>query len=154
DQETDKLSLTALVDRLNDPSKAGNAEFRVASAGYFHALGIPLVRGRFFDDRDGPNAPHVALISETLARTRWPNQDPIGTRIQYGGIDGALRVFTIVGIVGDVRERGFDRPPQSIFYAHYLQRPLSTFGFTFVVRTATSPLAVISEARHVIHDLE
>ena len=51
-----------------------------------------------------PDAPHVALISESLARARWPNEDPIGVRIQFGNIDGDMRVFTVVGIVGDVRE--------------------------------------------------
>ena len=52
----------------------------------------------------------------------------MGLRIEFGGMDGDLRVFTIVGIVGDVRERSFDAPPRSMFYAEYRQRPLDTFG--------------------------
>ncbi|PYR60160.1 MAG: permease [Acidobacteria bacterium] len=64
--------------------RIGIADFCVATDGYFHALGIPLIRGRIFDERDGANAPHVALISGSLARERWPNQDPIGQTIEFG----------------------------------------------------------------------
>jgi len=152
DRSFETRSLAELGAFQKDPSRSGHAAFRVASAGYFGALGIPLVRGRLFDDRDTPDAPHVAVISETLARTRWPNEDPIGLRIEFGGMDGDLRIFTIVGVVGDVRERGFDASPRSIFYADYRQRPLPTFGFTFVLRGAASA-ATIAGARRVLHDL-
>jgi ABC-type antimicrobial peptide transport system permease subunit len=114
---------------------------------------IALLRGRLFDERDVADAPHVAVISETLARTRWPNQDPIGVRIEFGGMDGDTRVFTIVGIVSDVRDGGLDKPPQSVFYADYRQRPLPTFEFTFVIRTSTAPAVIIREARSILHDL-
>jgi putative ABC transport system permease protein len=114
---------------FTDPTRTGSALFRVASAGYFRAMGIPLVQGRLFDERDGPNAPHVALISESLARTRWPNEDPIGTRIQFGNMDGDMRVFTVVGIVGDVRHRGLDSEPRPTFYAEYRQRPFHSHVF-------------------------
>jgi putative ABC transport system permease protein len=62
--------------------RLGVADYCAATAGYFQALGIPLVRGRMFDDRDTPDAPHVALISESLAQARWPGQDPIGHTIR------------------------------------------------------------------------
>jgi putative ABC transport system permease protein len=153
DRSFEIRSLSELGGFEKDPSRTGHAEFRVTSAGYFLAMGIPLVRGRLFDDRDGPDAPHVAVISETLARTRWPNQDPIGLHIEFGGMDGDLRVFTIVGIVGDVRERGFDASPGSTFYADYRQRPLDTFGFTFVVRTTTAPATIVTEVLRVLHDV-
>jgi hypothetical protein len=58
--------------------RVGSADFCVATDGYFRVLGIPLIRGRIFDEHDGANAPHVAVISESLAREQWPNQDPIG----------------------------------------------------------------------------
>jgi predicted lysophospholipase L1 biosynthesis ABC-type transport system permease subunit len=73
--------------------------------------------------------------------------------VQFGGMDGDLRVFTIVGVVGDVRDRGFDAPPQPTFYADYRQRPLSTFALTFVASTAVPPTTVVSDARRVIHDI-
>ena len=152
DPTTNVHSLQELVAVRRDPAIVGQADFRVASAGYFRTMGIPLVRGRLFDERDGPDAPHVALISETLARTRWPNQNPIGLQIQFGNMDGDLRLFTIVGIVGDVRERGFDVPPRPMFYGEFRQRPLQTFKFTFFIQ-ATSSNAIMTDARRVIRDL-
>ena len=93
-------------------ARAGNADFCVASDGYFQVLGIPLIRGRIFDQRDGGNALHVAVISKSLAREQWPNQDPIGHTIEFGNMDGDLRLLTIVGIVGDTHEYGLDAPPR------------------------------------------
>ena len=71
-----------------EPSRFGNAQFRVASADYFGAMGIPLIRGRVFDARDTQNAPHVAVISASLAEARWPGQDPLGRLIDFWGMDG------------------------------------------------------------------
>src|SRR6185436_20037935 len=88
-------------DLFNQKERIGNADFCVATAGYFQVLGIPLIRGRMFDERDGPNSPHVAVISESLAHDRWPDRDPIGHTIEFGNMDGDLRLLTIVGIVGD-----------------------------------------------------
>ena len=146
-------SMQDLLPFLNQPDRLGHADFRIASAGYFRAMGIPLVRGRLFDEHDGADAPHVALISESLARTRWPGHDPIGVPIQFGGMDGDLRVFTIVGIVGDVIERGLDSRPEPTFYGEYRQRPLNSFNFTVVLRTAGDPTRVVADARQVIHEI-
>lgn len=157
DRDIERVSMKQLVEMLQaDPghTHSGDAEFRVATAGYFRAMDIPLVRGRLFDERDGPAAPHVAVISETLARKVWPGEDPIGVRIEFGGVDGDPRVLTIVGVVGDVRERGFDRPPLAMFYANDLQRPLiGAFEFTFVIRTANAPAAVVADARRVLREV-
>jgi putative ABC transport system permease protein len=116
-------------------------------------MGIPLVRGRLFDERDGAGAPHAALISESLARTRWPNEDPIGMRIQFGNIDGDMRVFTVVGIVGDIREGGLDAPPRPTFYAEYRQRAVLTFNFTVVLQTTVAPASLVADARRIIQSL-
>jgi predicted permease len=153
DPRSTPRSIAEIVPLMKDPTINGRAEFRIASAGYFRVMGIPLVRGRLFDERDDGDAPHVAVISDTLARTRWPNQDPIGQQIQFGNMDGDLRMFTVVGIVGDVREGGFDVAPQPVFYANFRQRPMQSWGFTFVVRTATAPAALVADARRVIRDL-
>ena len=63
------------------------------------------------------------MISESLARDRWPNQDPIGHTIEFGNMDGDLRLLTIVGIVGDTHEYGLDAPPRPTVYVNLFQRP-------------------------------
>ncbi len=136
-----------------DRSRSGNAYFRVASAGYFRAMGVPLVRGRLFDERDTRESPHVAVISESLAKKRWPNEDPIGKVIQFGNMDGDLHPFTIVGVVGDVRETGLASEPQPTFYADYRQRPWVANGFNLVMQGNVENASVIAAARRAVSEL-
>lgn len=137
-----------------DETRTGYAEFRVADAGYFAALGIPLIQGRLFDDRDGPDAPHVAVISESLAKRRWPGEDPIGKRIQYANMDSDFRVFTIVGIVGDVRDEGLDAEPSPTFYGNARQRVGATSRYTYVLHGVGDPATIIASARRAVHELD
>jgi putative ABC transport system permease protein len=145
-------SLEDLRPLFRDSARTGSAEFRVASPGYFGALGIPLRRGRLFEERDGPDAPHVALISESLARQRWPDEDPLGTVIQFGGMDGDLRPFTIVGIVGDVRERALDQQGQPTFYAHYRQRTRPISRFSLAIETVRGG-TVAPTVRQIVREM-
>jgi predicted permease len=135
-------------------ARTGHADYCPASEGYFRALGIPLLRGRLFDDRDTMDAPHVAVVSQSLAREKWPEQDPIGRTIEFGNMDGDLRPLTIVGVVGDVREDSLEKSFGPIVYVNYRQRPQATYRFTAVLRTATDPSAVISAARGIVHALD
>ena len=128
----------------------GAADFCAATQGYFQSLGIPLLRGRIFDERDSPDSPHVAVISESLARDRWPGQDPIGHTIEFP-IDGDLRLFTIVGIVGDVHEYGVDAPPRPTVYVNLFQRPIPAVTVTMLTDANTQ--LVTSAARQILHDL-
>lgn len=98
----EKIDPAAFETLFRDHTRTGDAEYRVASGDYFRAVRIPLVRRRLFDDRDAPDAPHVAVISRSLAEKRWPGEDVIGKVIEFGNMDGDLRPFTIVGVVGDV----------------------------------------------------
>ncbi|HEV3141522.1 MAG TPA: ABC transporter permease [Vicinamibacterales bacterium] len=132
--------------------RIGVADFCVATEGYFQALGIALIRGRIFDARDGASAPHVALISESLARERWPNQDPLGHTIEFGNMDGDLRLLTIVGIVGDTHEYGLDVPPRPTVYVNLIQRPRAAMSLTMLSDADTQ--AVTSAARGILHDLD
>src|SRR5271156_3496669 len=136
---------------LQQKERLGIADFGVATDEYFQVLGIPLIRGRIFDERDGPDSPHVAVISESLARDRWPNQDPIGHTIEFGNMDGDLRLLTIVGIVGDVHEDSLDAPPPPIVYVNLFQRPRSAITLTMLSDADTR--SVTSAARGVLHDL-
>jgi putative ABC transport system permease protein len=139
---------------FHDKSRTGDAEYAAASADYFQVLGIPLLRGRVFTDADAMNTPHVAIISDSLARQKWPNQDPLGHQIEFGNMDGDLRLLTVVGVVGDVREDKLEHPPSSTIYVNYRQRPQSTSTFNVVIRATSDPSAVITQARQILRDLD
>ena len=149
----EKLDFSQLPTLLKDRTRSGYADFRVASPGLFQALHIPLVRGRLFDDRDGPSAPPAAVINTALARKQWPNESPLGKIIQFGNMDGDLRPFTIVGVVGDIREASLADAPEPTFYAYYRQRPVKASSFYFVIDGSGAPASVIASARRVLHDL-
>ena len=137
---------------FNQKERIGNADFCVATDGYFQVLSIPLIRGRMFDEHDGANAPHVAVISESLAEDRWPGQDPIGHTIEFGNMDGDLRLLTIVGIVGDTHEYGLDEPPRPTCYVNLFQRPRAVMTVTMLNDTDTR--SVSSAARGILQDLD
>jgi predicted permease len=137
-----------------NPSQLGHALYCVASAEYFRTLVIPLIRGRMFGEEDGLNSPHVAVISQSLARQQWPNQDPIGQVINFGNMDGNLKPQTIVGVVGDVRAEGLDRPASPIIYVDYRQRGLnSNSSPTILMRSGAPPAEIVSVARGIFHDI-
>lgn len=142
-------------DRIaQNPPQVGHALYCVAGEGYFRTLGIPLVRGRIFGDQDDLNSPNVAVISESLARQRWPNQDPVGQLIDFGNMDGNVKPQTIVGIVGDVRAAGLDRPPSPIIYVDYRQRGMNANSSpTILLRSASPPAEIVSAARGIFHNL-
>jgi putative ABC transport system permease protein len=141
------------LEQLWVTAPGGVADYCVASEGYFKALGIPLVRGRLFDERDGPDAPHVAVISESMARATWPNQDPLGRTIEFGNMDGDMRLLTIVGVVGDARYRSLEFPPEPTVYVNYRQRLRGGRDFNVVLRAATPPSALLDDVRRALHDL-
>jgi predicted permease len=136
---------------FNQKERIGNADFCVATDGYFQVLGIPLIRGRVFDEHDGANAPHVAVISESLAEDRWPGQDPIGHTIEFGNMDGDLRLLTVVGIVGDTHEYGLDQPPRPTVYVNLIQRPRAVMTVAMLGDTDTRSIS--SAARGILQDL-
>jgi putative ABC transport system permease protein len=140
------------VPLLQQKERLGNADFGVATDGYFQVLGIPLIRGRIFDEHDGPDSPHVAVISQSLARDRWPNQDPIGHTIEFGNMDGDPRLLTIVGIVGDIHDYGLDAPPRPTVYVNLFQRPRSAITLTMLSDADTR--SVTSAARGILKDLD
>ncbi len=133
------------------------AKYRAVSAGYFEALGIPLIRGRYFDRTDGQKTPGVALINDTLARRFWPNEDPLGKRIQAGFDDSIW--CTIVGIVADVKQAGLDAVANGETYYHYLQVPPPLMGFvegtmTVVLRTNSDPASMVASARGEVQNMD
>ena len=134
-----------------DPERTGMAEYRAASEGYFETMGIPLIRGRLFEAGDDAAAPHVALVSQGLVQERWPNEDPIGKLIQFGNMDGDLRLLRVVGIVGDVLHGGLDAPSRSTIYTNARQRPPS--DYSIVIGSAQGGSALAASAREVLREV-
>jgi predicted permease len=99
------------------------------------------------------DSPHVALISQALARQRWPNQDPLGQTLEFGNMDGDTRLLTVVGVVGDVHDDSLESPPTAIIYVNSRQRPQSTGHFALVMRTSLPPEPLIPAARAILRDL-
>jgi predicted permease len=111
------------------------ADYRDVSPGYFHTIGIPLIEGRTFTDHDNIDSPRVVIIDETLARRFFPNRDPVGGHLQVP--DAARPEREIVGVVGGVRDTGFDQQPRPTIYF-----PLGQTGdqtMSLVVRTMLPP---------------
>jgi predicted permease len=130
---------------------APEAVFSVISPATFATLGIPLRRGRDFNDGDTYDAPFTAIINEGLARQAFPNQDPIGHLI-FCGLD-SMNGMKIVGIVGNVREYGPATPPSPEIYMPYEQHPQPATGLSILVRTSMQPGAISPAVREKIHEL-
>src|SRR5262245_2667951 len=119
------------------------------SGDYFRALGIPLLKGRSFNERDGADSPGVVIISESLARNLWPNEDALGKRINIGF--GGETWREVVGVVGDLKQRELGAPPAMALYQPYQQvsEPLHWFvrEMTFVIRTVAEPRSFAASLR-------
>lgn len=156
-QHADPTFINELTGFLNeifkDPLRSGYADYVVASEGYFQSLGIPLLRGRLLSDADSPDGPHAVVISESVARMKWPHQDPIGQTIEFGNMDGDLRLLTVVGVVGDVRSR-LESEPRPTVYVNYQQRPRTTSEFIIVMRTDAYPANIFATARTILRQLD
>jgi predicted permease len=112
---------------------------------YFSAMRIPLRAGRLFRD-DGESEP-VAMLSESAARTLWPNENPIGKRLNRP-YENPEAYYRVIGIVGDVRSGGLDRPPTPAIYRSYEQKGGAVF--TVAVRTSITPNALAKAVREAV----
>ncbi len=109
------------------------ADFRVVSTDYFRAMKIPLLSGRYFTEQDTADAPGVIVIDETLARRFFPNEDPLGKRIDESGSPNGRGFLTIVGVVAGIKHSSLDAEPKPAMYVSYLQSPW--LDMTLAVRT-------------------
>ncbi len=125
------------------------AEYRQVSPGYFETLRIPILSGRDFTDRDGPDAPPVVIVNAAFARTFFRGESAVGRRIHPGvARDGQSVVREIVGVVGDVRALALDAEAAPEFYVPAAQLTIS--DMTVVARTEGSPAALQAEARALV----
>ena len=130
---------------LANDADAPDVDRYSVSPDYFKVLDIPLKSGRLFTDGDRKGTPLVALISESCARTLFPNQDPVGKYIQIGGRHDDKEWMTVVGVVGDVQQYGLDEPSNMAAYVP-LAQDLS-FGYNVAVRTTGDPRRIEQTVR-------
>jgi putative ABC transport system permease protein len=103
-----------------DPTRAQDVGYLLVRGDYFKALGVPLIEGRLFDDRDTPEGTGAVLINQALAREYFPHGDPVGRRIRLGP-DPNAAWSVVVGVVGDMREQAFEAPPTPAVYPDHVQ---------------------------------
>ncbi|MEK6323121.1 MAG: ABC transporter permease [Acidobacteriota bacterium] len=122
------------------------------SPSYFRVMGIPLLRGREFDNRDVDGATRVAIINDTFARRFFAGEDPIGKRYRYGSPDPRNPWITIVGVVGDMRRTGFDKAVRPETFLPEAQNPDNEL--TIVARTATDPASFAGALRNEVWSID
>jgi putative ABC transport system permease protein len=154
--ETDHWSLSFDIEgRPAPPGARPAAGFAMAAPGYFRTMGIPILEGRGFTERDDSKAPPVVVVSQSFARRYFPNEDAVGKRIRPKAAwhGGPPTWCEIVGVVGDVRDRGLAGIPEPVYYVPYYQFPLS-LALTFVVRAQGDPRGLISLVRSEMASME
>ena len=147
----------AIEGRPVAPGDRPTAIIHMAGPEYFRTMGIPLVKGREFTDRDDLGSPPVLVINETLARQHFPNEDPIGKRIAPGFStmpvsDDDTGMREVVGVAADVKHQNLQGPPQSEIYFAQAQMPMS--AMTVVVRAAGDLRALQTTVRSVVQSLD
>ena len=132
--------------------KSNTADYTTVSPDYFRVMRIPLLRGRYFSDSDSPSNPNVAIISETLARRYFPNEDPIGRQMRFGFPPNSNVSREIIGVVGDLRDVALSLKPGPMMYVPFAQAPL--YGGEVVARSSSSASNVAAGIRQTVHSID
>jgi putative ABC transport system permease protein len=137
----------------NDPPHGGRNVFRYAvSPQYCQTMGIPLRSGRFLDERDSASAPYAALLSESLAKSQFPGQDPIRKRLHVGPTDRPW--YTVVGVVGDVKQTSLAINQPDAVYLSERQTWFADESLSFLIRTAGNPTSLVSAVKSAIWSVD
>jgi putative ABC transport system permease protein len=134
--------------------------YRVAMPGYFRTIGMRLVRGRDFDERDREGAPRVAVINQTMARRLWPGEDAMGKRIRLNTIGGPGEWAAVVGILRDARQWDWSDAELNEMYFPFAQDPMyqhnrgSHVSMILVMRTAGEPSGMAAAVRAQLRELD
>jgi putative ABC transport system permease protein len=145
---------TTTIDTQSVPPEntTPEADQRIVTPDYFKAMGISLVRGRYFNDSDSGDTPPVAIIDESLAQTYWPNQDPIGKRLHQGGSQPNPHWATVVGVVRHVRNRTLEaRSRVEVYWPDY-QNPSS--AMTLAIHTSRNPMDLAPTVQRVVSSID
>jgi putative ABC transport system permease protein len=137
-------------DPIPPPGQETEANIRTVNESYFQTLGVPLIAGRTFDERDKPDGAQVVIIGKNLADRVFAGRDPIGRRLVYAGVKAPP--VEIVGVVGDVKITGLDQALRPVLYYPLRQNP--GLGTNLVVRTNMDPKALAGSIRSVALGLE
>jgi len=127
-----------------EPGHELQVDLRIATSDYFRAMEIPLVHGRFFNDHDTKESLRAAIVDEKFARRFWPHDNPVGKHLWFD----PKETFTIVGVVGSVKQEGLDTDGKIVAYFSQLQQPS---GGMFLVARATSGAPAL--ARAVVNEI-
>ncbi|HEV2382457.1 MAG TPA: ABC transporter permease [Terriglobia bacterium] len=148
------FSGTATIDSQSVPPEDTTPEvdYRAVTPGFFKAMGVSLVRGRYFEERDSEMAQPVTIVDETLAQTYWPNQDPIGRRLHLGDGKSTMPWMTVIGVVRHVRNRTLEARSRVEVYWPQAQQPR---GFmALVIRTPGNPMSLATTVRKEVAVLD
>lgn len=140
------------------PQEYTIASYRAVSVGYLKTLGLPLIAGRWIEDRDREGAPAVVVVNSSFARTYFPNQSPLGQHLQVGAMpnpDPRVPWMEIVGIVADVKQ-SLASESSTEMYVPFRQadQVLPVLTMSLVVRTAGDPMAQTNSIRSVVHNID
>ncbi len=136
------------------PHQEFHARYHMATPGYFPALGIPLVRGRFFTDADKPDSPLVLIINHAMAERYWPGEDALGKRLTFEDHPKAKDWITIVGIVGDVKDQPNSPGAEPAFWWPFLQAGYGSPNLLLAVRSSSDPQLLVGAIREQVARLD
>jgi putative ABC transport system permease protein len=142
-------SLVTVENHPVDPKHLLIANVRVVSPDYFRTVGMTLRRGRLLDRSDGYDSPRVVIINESMARTYWEEENPIGRRFKRGVLQSDNPWYTVIGIVADMRQGGMDVPVRPEAYFTFEQADFFPPD-SLAVRTTGDPLTIMEEVRRQI----
>ncbi|HWZ34200.1 MAG TPA: ABC transporter permease [Bryobacteraceae bacterium] len=126
------------------------AGFAAVTPDYLTALGLPLLHGRFFTEQDRADSTLVVVINRTMAQREWPGEDPIGQRIRLGR--NSVKIWTVAGVVQDVKVTDLKEPPEAQLYLSYRQFPMQTMYL--VLRTSASVTEISGDVRKAVSSVD
>ena len=146
------LTFQIVGNPLPQEGSADTANYVPVSERYFSVMGIPLLRGRLFNESDSSSSPSIALISQALAKRYFPNEDPVGRHLAFGFPINGVVSREIVGIVGDIHDVSLGKDPGPMLYVPFAQAPL--YGGEVVVRSTLDASAVAGAIRTATHEID
>ncbi|HEX6739601.1 MAG TPA: ABC transporter permease, partial [Vicinamibacteria bacterium] len=135
------------------PGQLPSADIARVSPGYFKAMGVRVIQGRVFDERDRSDAPLVCMVDETFVKAHWPQESPLGKRVKFGQLSNAENPWMeVVGVVAHVKNYGVDEDSRVELYLPFLQNSAS--GFTVLLRSDGDAAALTTALRAAVRAVD